>query len=521
MVRASHPKNARIVASVPGPLTADGSVVPVTITLPVNGTVRGTVTDQSGAVAGIAVTVRSANASFGGFQTATTDATGGYIVAGVPEGSFTATVQDFGRQLFGEKTGTVDTDGQDVTTDISLLNNAVALPAIRLDANGFDYRIEANGQPATGGQCLRLRLQAADGASWLEIVSGGTVAVHRRGGRVDGAGRTRDRFVSGSGRSRRDPEGLVPRAGYFTRYLELLTNPTNGTITVDLRVHSTVGNSSYPMSVVTTSSGDANLDVSDQTTADRWLTIDDDRTSTRSCSNACIGVRVRRRRAARAYRRRRAAGQNQSIALAIQWNAVTVPVATVGIMHFVVQQVSREGPPPRRAPVADTAGGNRWTSPEEVLAVQNFSLPSDSVSMAEPLPSLTGGVAAACSAATDRPSCQYLIKFRSLQPLFGGRPSFRRREWRVQLEGISRTTTSPVPSRRSRSTRAIPAPVEIDQPGDFIGTFSGNLTSVLGTGTASSTCYFYYAPPFAIDADPNSFWLSAGDRVRFEAPCAR
>src|SRR4029077_1680535 len=140
-VNASHPDNSRIVASASGSLTADGSDIPVSITLPIAATVTGNVTDPKGtAVANVTVTVQSANASFGGFQSATTDSNGVYTIPGVPEGSFTATVQDLGRQLFGQSVGTVQIDGQPVTTNIAITNNAVQLPVTRYDANRATYQ---------------------------------------------------------------------------------------------------------------------------------------------------------------------------------------------------------------------------------------------------------------------------------------------------------------------------------------------------------------------------------------------
>src|SRR5262249_8670106 len=176
VVRATHPANSRIVATASGTLTTDGSVAGVTVALPPSGTVRGTVSDKNGPVAGISVTVRSANAAFGGFQSQTTDSAGSYAIAGVPDGPFVASVQEFARQLFGEASGRIDADGPDAVANISLINNAVSLPADRYDANGHLYRIEANGRISSAtASVFGSNVVATDGAAQLEIVSGGSV----------------------------------------------------------------------------------------------------------------------------------------------------------------------------------------------------------------------------------------------------------------------------------------------------------------------------------------------------------
>ena len=63
---------------------------------------------------------------------------------------------------------------------------------------------------------------------------------------------------------------FVPAGGYFARYLELLTNPADAPATVDVRVSSHVlrnnGSDSSP-AVITTSSGDDQLDVTDPSRA--------------------------------------------------------------------------------------------------------------------------------------------------------------------------------------------------------------------------------------------------------------
>jgi hypothetical protein len=68
---------------------------------------------------------------------------------------------------------------------------------------------------------------------------------------------------------------FLPRDGYFARYLEVLQNPTATPITVDVRLTENFRPATGTSVVTRTSSGDAVLDVSNVTTADRWVVVDD------------------------------------------------------------------------------------------------------------------------------------------------------------------------------------------------------------------------------------------------------
>src|SRR5207245_10522368 len=66
----------------------------------------------------------------------------------------------------------------------------------------------------------------------------------------------------------------VPQYGYFTRYLEILNNPTSAPINVDLQVTDNVGTRQSELpEIVMTSSGDNLLDVSTPGNADQWLVV--------------------------------------------------------------------------------------------------------------------------------------------------------------------------------------------------------------------------------------------------------
>jgi hypothetical protein len=536
--RAQHPHNSRLLVNSGGTLADDGSAVPVALTLPIAATVTGTVTDQSGAaVANIGVTIRSTNAQFGGFQSASTDSNGVYRVPGVPVGTFTATVQDFVRQLFGETSGEVVADG-DLTLNISLINNAISLPADLYDANNNWFRIESNGRisGATNtafGYGYYGSYYADQGASQLEIVGGGssTPFAGANVGTTEQNGREivqRQSNVAGLDIQRKV---FVPAGGYFARHLELLTNPTNAPITADVRVHSTLlGNYYGPLSITTTSTGDAALDVGNATNPDRWVTFDDAQDGDPFQSGgqvpsafvfdgpgAAIGV------ASAAL----TGGPNYLQTLAYEWRNVTVPAGqTVAVMHFVVQGTSRAGAAEaarRLSQIPPEALDG--LSPEEIAAVQNFALPASGLSTVVPLPALTGVVSGRVlggDGTTTIPGAAVL--FKSANPLFG-------RTWQATanssgvftLAGHIDTTGNgsvPVPvGPFTLHTQHPQTSVQVDQAGGFTGDFTGNLAP-LGHATASSYLYqeygsyyaTYYGPQNAIDPDPSSQWI-AGESI--------
>src|SRR5262249_45838866 len=140
---------------------------------------------------------------------------------------------------------------------------------------------------------------------------------------------------------------FVPKDGYFSRYLELLANPTAAPITVGVRVTSFLKNAGQtPTDIVTTSSGDAQLDVSDPAAPDRWLVGDDADTDPFLASNvSSLAVAFGASGAsddvdAAAYTSP-SSGAKQ---LTYEWTNVTIPPGGfVGYMHFIAQQTSRAG----------------------------------------------------------------------------------------------------------------------------------------------------------------------------------
>lgn len=412
-------------------LTSNGQTVTRDLTLTGLGSVAGRVLNPEGRPApGLQVSVRSTNPFVGGFFGATTNAEGEYVVPDVPVGAFTATAADHARGLQGETNGQVTQHGQTVVADIRLLDNAVSLPLYLYDANGFSFDVQGNGSIGYGTSLVYAGdYDSNTGGLLLDVISGG-VSNRFAGGSIgtkENDGRqvaVRQENISGLNVTRKV---YVPREGYFARYLEILSNPTDSPLTVDVRVQSNLG--SYyngAQQVYATSSGDAVPSVADAATADRWLVVDDGFDADPFLSNYSTPA------AAFVYDgpngAERAAGLDLAVTdtarreLSYRWNNVTVaPGATVALLHFGVQQTSR---------VAARAAAERLVQlpPEalaglthdEIAAVRNFAVPVAGTSTLSQLPSLRGTVTGrllASDNATNIPGGQ--VQFKSNHVLFG------------------------------------------------------------------------------------------------------
>ena len=324
-----------------------------------------------------------------------TDGAGYYEIAGVPAGPFTVSVADTARRLRGEAAGTIATEGQVVTIDVNLLNNAITLPVNRYDANGLRYDIQADGSVATGSNAFYtedgFKLDVLGAASVTRVTAGG-VATSEQGGqqvvvRQDG--------VAGLNVTRKV---YVPLDGYFVRYTEILANPTAAAITVGLRVSSQLGwaqmyTPTIP-GVKTTSSGDNAFNPLGAE-GDRWVVLDDwdedpfDGTGHFPPATGFVlgGPGAGIQPGAGGYDP--ATGRLQ-----YQWDSITVPPGGQAvIVHFGIQQISQG---------AARASAERLVqlppeaidglAPDEIAAVANFTMPENGISALGPLPSVRGTV---------------------------------------------------------------------------------------------------------------------------------
>ena len=100
----------------------------------------------------VVVMLTSLVADVGGVSSDTDAADGNYTIVEVPVGPFRLTARDNTNGFLGEAEGVVTSDGETVTVDIQLIDNAVNFgTGIRkLDANEYEYRIGSDGALQNG-----------------------------------------------------------------------------------------------------------------------------------------------------------------------------------------------------------------------------------------------------------------------------------------------------------------------------------------------------------------------------------
>ena len=423
--------------SAPVVLAASNQVASTSMKFVGLGGVNGRVLNPDGSSAiGLSVQIRSLNPEFGGFHSGGTTNNGGFYQAdSLPVGDFTVSVANPVLHLRGEATGTIHDDGEVPTIDILLQNNLVDLPLTKWDANNFTFDLQKDASILRGTNNVFVGPDAGQpfGGMHLDVIAQGTatrftganfgsvedksreVAVHQDN--VGGLSVTRKVFV--------------PSAGYFARYLELLTNPADTPVTVDVRVSSDIlrnNGSDLATAIVATSSGDDQLDVTDPATPDRWLVIDaaqpaDPFATSTPPSTAFVFDGPG---GARPVSSASLAPSKSQIALDpreldYQWSSITIqPGETIGLMHFAVQETSRSAAQAAaerlvQLPPEALAG----LSTDELAQVGNFVTPSDGVSTLAPLAPLTGTVTGRVFASdASTPAGGVAVRFKSSNPLF-------------------------------------------------------------------------------------------------------
>ncbi|MEX1993675.1 MAG: carboxypeptidase regulatory-like domain-containing protein, partial [Steroidobacteraceae bacterium] len=530
-VRVHHPADTRFYSEGSGEIVNDGDVIPVVVTMPGMGSVTGRVTNEDGSpAADVQVTVRSTHPAFGGFFQTQADGNGVYRQDRLALGNVSATVFDTSRQLFGEAFGTLDTDGQTVTLDIGLTNNAIGLPAARWDANNYHYDIARYAGIQSGTNSV---FSAHDGlqygAALLDVVKDGTR--HRFTGSsigtVEQAGReisVREANLGGVDVVRKV---FVPLEGYFARYLDTLSNPGTEPLTVALRISTNSTGGYYyspqcgcyryhPPSVVQTSSGDTTLNISSPTTADRWVILEDTDPYKNIYGNATPafalvfdGANADERVASAFYN----VVNSDNGQVAYEWQNITIPPGgSVAYMHFVVQhsslaaaQASAERLSLLPPEALDGLNG------EELTSITNFDMPADGLSSQPPLPALTGlvsGQVLASDGVTPLPYAQ--VTFRTNNLLF-------QRDLTMQADELGKFVFRGV--IHEGQSRAIPADsysltarhnntgASITVPGAFEGSFTGNV-ALAGTARASSVYSSGYPAAHVIDGNLSTSWYT-------------
>ncbi|HEV8348494.1 MAG TPA: carboxypeptidase regulatory-like domain-containing protein [Vicinamibacterales bacterium] len=373
-------------------LSTNGQIVTRNLTFLGFGTVTGIVSNPNGSAASsVGVTVQSTS-PIGGFFNATTDSTGAYRVSNVPAGAFIARAQT--QQLIGETNGLISQDGQQVVANIQLANNAINLPVYRYDGNNFYVNLRGDGSIGDATSSVYGGDFGSNfGAFLLDIFRQGTPARFTGGtiGTTEENGQeiaVRQQGVAGLDITRKM---FLPRGGYFTRFLEILTNPTADPITVDVRVQNNLRPFYAAPRVITTSSGDAALSVGDPNDPDRWVVTGDvydfDPYVNGGVPETAFvfdGPNAAERAGAASFQQDGSYSLGQ---LAYRWNNVTIPAGgTVAYMHFGVQETSRAA--------AQAAAQRLVQLPPEALTglnaseiseIRNFAVPVNGVSALDPI----------------------------------------------------------------------------------------------------------------------------------------
>jgi hypothetical protein len=413
-------------------LTTADETVTRNLTLLGVGTVSGLITNAAGQVqAGVYVILTNPEPTYGGTWYFTTLADGRYSFANVPAGNFTVRARNANSTLQAQDSGSVRFDADAVTRDLTLVDSAVAMPINRYDANGMWFDLQGDGSIANGERNVFIGNGTSDTrASRLDIVVNDIPVPFLNGdgsiGRVTQAGQLLEvdelNQASGLNVTRRI---YVPKTGYFSRHLEVLENKTANPITVGVKISSNFAQGQVGARVVDTSSNDTVLDVSNDSSRDRWVIVDDDSDSDPfiTGSQPAVALVFDGLNADAKVAAADVTALGVVAKVSWQWKDVVVPAGTsVAFMHFTAQQLGRTSAriAAERLNQLPPEALEGLTSEERAI-IKNFKVPADGVSLLTALPSVENskisGTVYAGDGSTVIPNAQ--IKIQSQHPLYG------------------------------------------------------------------------------------------------------
>lgn len=448
-------------------LSDDGEEIEVVVQLIGSGEVNGTVTLPGGQPAsGVAITltnpdpVYGANVVCGSGRTdyrARTNQDGQYLLADVPPGDFTIDALSASREHQAQAADRVRFDGDIVTVDMELVPSAVTLPRVFHDANGLRFEVSGRGGLDGGTNRIFDGAEPNVGGMLLDVVIDGIAVPFMNGdgtlARLDDDEQTVEMWENNPSGLRVTRRITVPRAGYFSRYIELLENPTDEPITVGLRVRSNHRESHSNPRVVDSSNGDQQLSVDDPDFRDTWVVIDDQTDADPFAVNS-IPATIHLFDGDNGERFVTEADYSligQAGHLSYQWSDTTVePGSSVALMHVVAHQLDRQS--------ARAAALRLASLPPELVhdipdglrqAISNFDIPA--FSAVEPLPNLAmgniTGTVYSGDGVTEVPQAR--VTFRSKHPLFGRARQATadaegQFEFQSRLDGSSQNAVIPV-----------------------------------------------------------------------------
>ena len=400
-------------------LTTQGQTVTANLTFIGTGIVSGQITNPDGTAAtAVGISLTSLAPGYGRAFNTQSDVNGNYSFPDVPIGGFNvAAAQESPTLLLaGSASGQMPSNGGQVTVNIQLAATAFPVnlnqPSYLYDGNNFPFDVTANGTIADGFEyTFDGDFSANIGAMNLDVIVGnstnaftgastGTQA--QSGQEID----IQQQNLAGLNVTRKV---YVPNTGYFSRYLDILNNPTSSPITVGVRFTSNIRptNTAFP-EVINTSTGN-----SSPSNQDDWVTVgdnvDQDATQTFSRANFVIPELMFVYQGANAPMQATTAsfnlvpvtivtqifagGSSEIGQVQSEFDNITIPAGgSVAFLNFLGQQTSR---------ASALASAQRLVqlptealigiSPTELSEIQNFA--ANATSSAAALPPLNANVA--------------------------------------------------------------------------------------------------------------------------------
>jgi Carboxypeptidase regulatory-like domain len=389
-------------------ITTQGETATKDLSLFAIGSVSGKVTNPNGSPASpvgsplinYQLSISNPDPVFGRSAQVTVGDDGTYFVVDMPAGDFTLRVTNGSAALTAEGKGRVRFEGDNVVIDLTLVDSAIQMPRAIFDANNFKFDIRGDGSIISGTNGNFSGDNIADTRGMrLEIVKDGIAIPFTNGDGSIG------RLTKNQQQIEVDEVNLatglyvnrkvyVPKNGYFARYLETFENRTTAPITFKARVVTNYSESRNNPRVVDSSDGDTVLSTLDNTSPDRWVSVDDDKDGDPFDGPASGSIPVISQVFDGAGARDRADAKFELVGvigkLSLNWGTVTLqPGEKTSYLHFVAPQLNRL--------VARTAAERLAQLPVEALdlmlpeeraLVRNFAINDDTGKLVAPLPSI-------------------------------------------------------------------------------------------------------------------------------------
>ena len=371
---------------------ADGEVT-IELQLVGVGTVRGALIAPGPLSSFARVTLTSLSPDIGGFFSDADVSDGNYEITGVPVGAVTLSAVDGGNGFLGEADGEVSADGEEVTIDIELVDNALNLrfgKSLR-DGNQVSYFVQKGGSLSNGTDGI---FNASDRGGLHLDVTVDSILTRFEGADIGSQEEEEREIVTAS----QDIGGItvqrkvfVPKDGYFARYLEIFENLSPDPISFSASVVSNLNNVNGAPRIISTSNGDALIDPEDF-----WLITDDNSPLDpfEGLSSPSIAwVTTEEGASISPVVNFEGSVGTTDGRLTARYDVTLPPGERTVLMHFVSQQLS----PPAAEEAAHRLSGlgseaMAGLAPDEIAAIANFAVPVDGTSALAPLPELDGVV---------------------------------------------------------------------------------------------------------------------------------